>query len=172
MGVPPVGGVIWTGQGSYFPAKTTGLSVLDDDVIGASVPRLFCATRPVNRVTTAAAGEVPASASARSSTPGPQLNAAGSMGVVVGAHEAPPGTRASTPAAHARPTVPPAAEASRAAASQVGLAWPLASRKYPVESGVIGVSRGTGMPSNRTACDAASRTQIAPPPVKRALERA
>ena len=127
---------------------------------------------PVNLVTTVAAGEEPASASARSSTPGPQLNAAGSMGVVVGVHVVPPGTRASAPAAHHRPTVPLAAEASRAAASQVGLAWPLASLKYPVDSGVIGVSRGTGTPSKRTACDADSRTQMAPPPVKSALERA
>jgi hypothetical protein len=95
--------------------------MLDDDVIGASTPRLPCGTIPVNLVTTAAAGEAPASASARSSTPVPQPNAAGSIGVVAGAQVAPPGTRASAPAAQRRPTVPLAAAASRAAASHVGL---------------------------------------------------
>ena len=92
------------------------------DEMAASRPRLFAATMPVNLVTTAAAGDAPASASARSSTPGPQVNAAGSIGVAVGVQAGPPGTRASAPVAHQRPTVPLAAEASRAAASHMGFA--------------------------------------------------
>lgn len=77
---------------------------------------------PVKRVTYDWLGAVPESASARSSTPFPHVNAAGSMGPLVGTHPAPPGTRARAPGAHARPTVPLAAAALRAAASQLVLA--------------------------------------------------
>ena len=97
--------------------------------MAASVPNAFCGTSPTKRVTNVALGVAPARASARSSTPEPQVKAAESIVALAGTQAIPPGTRASAPAAQARPTEPLAAPAARAAASHMGFAWPFASRK-------------------------------------------
>jgi len=117
------------GHGWYLPATSSGLTELDHDVIAASAPSVPCGMIPTKRVTKVALGVVPARASARSSTPFPHVNAAGSMVPLAGVHAVPPGTRASAPAAHALPTEPLAIEALRAADTHVGLSWPFASRK-------------------------------------------
>jgi hypothetical protein len=127
MGCPA--STVAAGHGSYFPAATSGLIDVEEDVIGASPPSVPCGTIPTKRVTKVALGMVPARASARSSTPLPQVNAAGSMAPVAGVHAVPPGTRASAPAAHERPTEPLAIDALRAADTHIGLSWPFASRK-------------------------------------------
>jgi hypothetical protein len=105
------------------------LTSLVAPVIAASIPKPPFGTSPVKRVRTAAEGEVPASASARSSIPVPHANALGSIAAAVDVHATPPGTRASAPAAQARPTAPLAVAAVRAAASHAGRGWPFASRK-------------------------------------------
>lgn len=127
MPLPAPDGI--AGHGAYRPATTTGLSDVDDDAMVASLPNALSWTRPTKRVMNDEPGVVPARASARSSTPEPHVNAAGSMDPLVGVHVAPPGTRASAPAAHARPTKPLARDASRVAASHTGFPWPFASRK-------------------------------------------
>jgi hypothetical protein len=124
--VPPDGGA---GHGWYFPAVMTGLTDVDDDAIVTSLPSALCGTMPTKRVTNVDPGLVPARASARSSTPDPHMNAAGSIEPLLGVHAVPPGTRTSAPVGHARPTEPPAPEAVRAAASHVGFDCPFAWRK-------------------------------------------
>ena len=89
--------------------------------MAASVPSVLCGMTPTKRVTKLSLGLVPARASARSSTPLPHVNAAGSIAPVDGAQIVPPGTRASAPAAQMRPTEPLAIDAVRAAATHVGL---------------------------------------------------
>jgi len=171
IGGPP-GGSTSTGQGAYVEAITTGLSGLDEATTGRSAPNVPCAMSPVKRVTVAVRGVVPESARARSSTPEPQAKAAGSMAPVATMHAAPPGTRASAPAAHARPTAPVPVAAARAALSHSPRAWPLAPRKYCVTSGWIGSDRGTATPSKSTACEDDSRSHTAPPPPTSVAARA
>jgi hypothetical protein len=148
-----------------------GPTSLAAPVIAASLPKPPFGTSPVKRVRIVAEGEVPASASARSSTPEPHANALGSIAAEVDAHATPPGTCASAPAAQTRPTAPLAVAAARAAASHAGRGCPFASRKYVVTSGWIGSQPATGTPSNTTPCDVDSRSHASPPPATRRFAR-
>jgi len=124
-----------TGHGAYCPAITIGLIGMPVLLIVPSVPKPFCAMSPVKRVTNERAGAPPASASARSSTPDPQVKAAGSIAPACTVHAFPPGTTASEPGAQRRPSEPAVGTRLRAALSHAGCRVPVASRKYVLRSG-------------------------------------
>ena len=103
---------------SILPAFWSGLMSVVEGLTARSEPNEPAVTIPAKRVATILEGELPERASARSSTPVPQVNAAGSIAPASATHASPPGTFATMPAAHARPTTPVALDAARAALSQ------------------------------------------------------
>jgi len=143
-----------------------------DGVSAASKPSAPFATMPLKRVACAFMGEVPDSASARSSTPAPHAKTDGSIAPALGEQVVPPGTRASDPGAHARPTTSVEPPALRAASSHAVCVLPVASRKYVLEAGLMDVDRGKRTGSKSASWVADSRIHTAPPPPTSALARA